>query len=165
MQIRDRIKELKRIPAKDLIPHPQNWRKHPQKQHNIMKGILTEIGYADAILTREIEPGKYQIIDGHLRAEITKDSPSEMDVPILVLDVSEEEAKKILASFDPVSTLAETDDDAWKTLTADMKFECVDINELFKQKEPKEKKIREVKFTAKEKPPITCPKCDHEFMP
>jgi hypothetical protein len=29
MNIRDRIKELRRVRAGDLRPHPKNWRKHP----------------------------------------------------------------------------------------------------------------------------------------
>ena len=29
MQIRDRIKELRRVRAGELRPHPHNWRTHP----------------------------------------------------------------------------------------------------------------------------------------
>ena len=42
-----------------------------------------------------------QLIDGHLRAETTPDQP----VPVLVLDVDEEEASKILATHDPLIAL------------------------------------------------------------
>ena len=82
MRIRDRIKELRRVPAKDLIPHPRNWRVHPQAQQDALRGILAEVGYADALLVRETEQG-LQLIDGHLRAETTPDQ----EVPVLVLDV------------------------------------------------------------------------------
>ena len=45
MQIRDRIVELRRVRAKDLIPHPRNWRTHPKRQQEALRGILAEVGY------------------------------------------------------------------------------------------------------------------------
>jgi hypothetical protein len=32
MHIRDRIKDLRRVRAGDLRPHPKNWRTHPKAQ-------------------------------------------------------------------------------------------------------------------------------------
>jgi hypothetical protein len=32
IQIRDRIKEFRRVQAKDLVPNPKNWRRHPAAQ-------------------------------------------------------------------------------------------------------------------------------------
>ena len=101
--IRDRIRELRRVRAGDLIPHPKNWRTHPQAQQEAMQGILAEIGYADALLVRELPDGSLMLVDGHLRAETTPDS----QVPVLVLDVTESEADKILATLDPLAALAE----------------------------------------------------------
>ncbi len=47
MEIRDRIKELRRVKAKDLIPNSKNWRVHPKAQAAALQGLLSEIGYAD----------------------------------------------------------------------------------------------------------------------
>ena len=58
-----------------------------------LRALLTEIGYADALIARELPDGQLQLIDGHLRAETTPDE----QVPVLVLDVTEEEADKLLA--------------------------------------------------------------------
>src|SRR4051812_4874070 len=98
MAIRDRIKELKRVKARELRPNPYNWRKHPPQQLAAMRGILGEVGYVDALLVRELPDGAYEIVDGHLRAEI---DPNQ-DVPILVLDIDADEAAKVLATFDPL---------------------------------------------------------------
>ena len=68
MRIRDRIKELRRVKADRLRPHPKNWRTHPQRQQDALRGILAEIGYADALLARELPDGSLELIDGHLRA-------------------------------------------------------------------------------------------------
>jgi hypothetical protein len=50
MHIRDRIKDLRRVRAGDLRPHPKNWRKHPEEQQNALRGILAEVGYVDALM-------------------------------------------------------------------------------------------------------------------
>lgn len=105
MQIRDRVKELRRVRASELTPNPRNWRTHPDAQRDALRGVLAEIGYAGALLARELDDGRLELIDGHLRAETTPDSL----VPVLVLDVNEEEALKVLLTHDPLSAMAEVD--------------------------------------------------------
>jgi hypothetical protein len=96
------------VKASTLVPHPLNWRKHPQRQQELLRSVLAQVGYADALLARELPDGKLQLIDGHLRAETTPDQ----EVPVLVLDVTENEARTILLTSDPLAALAETDGDA-----------------------------------------------------
>ena len=105
MKVRDRIKAFKRISAKDLRPNPKNWRTHPVAQQDALRGVLAEVGYAGALLARECDDGGLVLIDGHLRAETTPD----MEVPVLVLDVNEAEADKLLATIDPLGAMAEAD--------------------------------------------------------
>ncbi len=105
MKIRDRIRELRRVPASQLQPNPKNWRTHPTEQHDALKAVLAEIGYADALLARETPTGDLLLIDGHLRAEMTPDQP----VPVLVLDIDEAEADKLLATLDPLTAMAGAD--------------------------------------------------------
>jgi hypothetical protein len=105
MTIRDRIKAFRRVPASSLRPSPDNWRTHPQAQRDALKGLLAEIGYAGATLCRELPDGALEIIDGHLRAEEMGDR----EVPVLVTDLDEEEAKKLLVTFDPLGAMAQDD--------------------------------------------------------
>ncbi|MGE3108839.1 MAG: DNA methyltransferase [Phycisphaerales bacterium] len=119
MKIRDRIKELRRVPAKQLCPSPKNWRTHPAAQRQALQGMLAEIGYADALLARELADGSLELIDGHLRAEVTP----ETDVPVLVLDVNEEEAAKLLATLDPLAALAGADPTKLEALMAEVSLE------------------------------------------
>src|ERR1700732_724991 len=112
VRIRDRIKELRRVRAKDLLPNPKNWRRHPKTQVDALRGLLAEVGYADALLARELPDGRLMLIDGHLRAETTPDAL----VPVLVLDVTEEEADKILLTLDPLAAMAESDAERIKAL-------------------------------------------------
>ncbi|NQT15539.1 MAG: ParB N-terminal domain-containing protein [Planctomycetes bacterium] len=107
MNVRDRIQELRRVKASQLRPHPKNWRTHPAAQQDALRGLLAEIGYAGALLARELPDGSLELIDGHLRAEITP----EVEVPVLVLDLDEKEAAKLLALHDPLADLAEANRD------------------------------------------------------
>jgi len=105
MNIRDRIKDLRRVPANELRPNPRNWRTHPEKQLDAIRGVLAEVGFAGAELARELDDGTLELIDGHARAEVAGTA----EVPVLVLDVDEAEANKILATFDPIGAMAESD--------------------------------------------------------
>ena len=100
MNIRDRVVEFVRVPASTLRPSPLNWRTHPTEQRNALKGILAEVGFAGAELTRRLPDGSLELIDGHLRAEEMGDNP----IPVLVTDLTAEEARLLLATYDPIWT-------------------------------------------------------------
>jgi ParB-like chromosome segregation protein Spo0J len=105
MEIRDRVVELRRVQARDLLPNPKNWRRHPKVQADALRGLLDEIGIADALLARELPDGRLQLIDGHLRAETIPDE----EVPVLVLDLNEEQADRLLLTLDPLAAMATAD--------------------------------------------------------
>lgn len=129
MQIRDRIKELRRVRAGDLRPNPRNWRLHPPAQQDALRGILAEIGYADALLARELDDGTLMLVDGHLRAETTPDAV----VPVLVLDVDEIEADKILLTHDPLAGMATVSDEHLQQLLADVQTENAAVQSMLDQ--------------------------------
>jgi len=101
-RIRNRISRFENLPAEILDANPLNWRTHPEAQRAAMAGALTELGWCGAVMVRSTGHGRYEVIDGHLRAE----QPAGTMVPCLVLDVDEGEARKILASFDPIAAMA-----------------------------------------------------------
>jgi hypothetical protein len=119
MQIRDRIKEFRRVQANVLRPNPRNWRTHPPEQQDALRGVLAEIGYANALLARELADGTLMLIDGHLRAETTPD----MIVPVLVLDVDDNEADKILLTHDPLAGMATVSEEHLQSLLTDVETE------------------------------------------
>jgi DNA modification methylase len=126
MKIRDRIKEFRRVPARELLPNPKNWRVHPVAQQEALRGLLAELGYCDALLGRELADGRLQLIDGHLRCETTPD----MEVPVLVLDVTEAEADKLLATLDPLACLAEANRETLSTLLATVDTDSAAVQAL-----------------------------------
>lgn len=64
MQIKDRIKELRRVPASQLQSHPLNWRTHPEEQRKALGDLIDRIGFAGATLVRELPDGSLQLIGG-----------------------------------------------------------------------------------------------------
>jgi hypothetical protein len=126
MQIRDRIKELRRVPAAHLRPNPRNWRLHPPEQQDALRGLLAEVGYAGALLARELEDGTLMLIDGHLRAETTPDAV----VPVLILDVDESEADKILLTHDPIASMATVSDENLQALLAEVQTESAAVQSM-----------------------------------
>jgi hypothetical protein len=107
MNIRDRVRDFRRVPASSLCPSKFNWRTHPDAQRQALRGLLAEVGFAGAELARELPDGSLELIDGHLRADEMGDRP----VPVLVTDLSEAEAKKLLATYDPLGAMAGADAD------------------------------------------------------
>mgnify|MGYP003635463925 CR=1 FL=1 len=109
--IRNRIKELRTVKASDLLMNPHNWRIHSATQSDALRGVLGEIGYADALIAYQTPDG-LMLIDGHLRAETTPD----MEVPVLVTDLTEQEANKLLMTLDPLAAMAGADVEMFNTL-------------------------------------------------
>ena len=100
----DRVVELRRVPANTIKPNPWNWRRHPQKQSDALVEMLDEIGFAGALIARETSDG-LELIDGHLRQEIAGSGV----VPVLVVDMNDEEVRRLLATLDPIGAMAQTD--------------------------------------------------------
>ena len=125
MVIRNRIKELRTVKGSELIPNPKNWRTHPVAQQEALRGILAEVGYADAVIARETPDG-LMLVDGHLRAETTPDA----EVPVLVLDINEEEADLMLATLDPLAAMAIADEKTFEGLLSSLDVESQAVNKM-----------------------------------
>lgn len=122
---RNRIIGLREVPASALLKNPNNWRKHPSSQRRALKAALGEIGIADALVARETAEG-LELIDGHLRADVSGDQP----VPVLVLDVTDEEARVLLATLDPLAAMAETDSVALDALVKSVRHASAEVQKL-----------------------------------
>src|ERR1700688_5022485 len=102
--IRNRIKGQRRIRAGDLVPHEWNYRTHPERQRAALLALYQEVGFARSLLAYELPDGRLKLLDGHLRRDLDPD----MEVDVEVLDVTDEEARALLLSLDPLAALAET---------------------------------------------------------
>jgi len=125
MTMKDRVKELRRVPASELRANPKNWRRHPPSQEAALRGVLEDIGFADAVIARETDDG-LELIDGHLRQEVMGDQ----SIPVLIVDVTEEEADKMLLTLDPLAMMAHADTDQLLHLLRDTQFESKAVNDM-----------------------------------
>lgn len=124
-KVRDRIIGLRRVRAAELKEHPRNWRLHPKRQREALRALLQEVGFADALVARE-QDGDLVLIDGHLRRSLDPDQV----VPVLVLDVSEREADKLLATLDPITGLATADPEPLRDLLSRVSFSSEALRQL-----------------------------------
>jgi hypothetical protein len=88
-----------------LLANPLNWRRHPKNQQDALEAMLRTVGWVQRVIVNKTTG---HIVDGHLRVEVAlrRDEPA---VPVLYVQLSEEEEKVVLAAIDPIGGLAETD--------------------------------------------------------
>jgi len=140
MKYRDRIVGLIRVRGDRILPHPKNFRTHPENQKDALRGALADVGIGDALIVvpadeaqvREVAALKgaerdawlrsfdasgadVLLLDGHLRAEEIRDQP----IPVLVLDLNPREQAEFLALFDPLGDLAGFDREKYLSLAED----------------------------------------------
>lgn len=157
---RNRIIGLRWIAVESLRPNPRNWRNHPESQRNALRAVLAEIGFADALLARQLADGGLELIDGHLRAETVPDRK----VPVLVLDVSEDEANRLLAVHDPLAEMAGVDKDAMQRLFGEVETSSAALREMLDiTAAGAGVRLEHFGADASEAKPKICPECGHAF--
>ena len=103
--MRDRYIETIEVPAKQVREHPKNWRVHPPEQRKALEQILGRVGKLTALQGTRLPDGTIEIFDGHLRRDILGGDLVRVDL----YDLSPEEVELVLATFDPISAMAEAD--------------------------------------------------------
>ncbi|MBL8799965.1 MAG: hypothetical protein JNM56_39145 [Planctomycetia bacterium] len=132
--IRNRIVEHVRVRAGDLQPHPLNFRRHPAGQRNALIASYEEVGFARSLLGYRRADGQIQLIDGHLRRDLDPD----MQVTVELLDVTDEEARKLLLTIDPLAQLAETDAQVLAQLAEVTKADSQVLNDFWQALQARE---------------------------
>ena len=102
-----------------LLANPDNWRKHPTFQRKALAGVLREVGLVQSVIVNQ-RTGR--LVDGHLRVELAMEQ-GQATVPVVYVDLSEADERKILATIDPVAALAETDGQALAAILANVTTE------------------------------------------
>jgi hypothetical protein len=95
------------VAAADLVPHPQNWRQHPQAQATNLTATLGGVGWVQRVIVNQ-RTGR--LLDGHLRAELARAQGEQTPVPVLYVDLSEDEERTVLATLDPIAGMAIADE-------------------------------------------------------
>ena len=166
MEWRDRVKEMKRVPANEILPHPRNWRKHSDDQASALRDVLDDVGIADVLICFENSDRQLQLIDGHLR----QDEFGDQLIPVIVLDVDETEALKILATLDPLAGMAEMDAVLLKDILDEVELDgegvlaLIDtLNVIVPDFQPTPEDDEPKRLDELSPINVICPKCQHEF--
>jgi hypothetical protein len=108
MTFRDRVKDLIRLKPSEIVCNPANWHEHPSEQIDFFMGLLAEVGFAGVCMVFLNEDGKYELIDGEMRTKYSSDDDT--PIPCVVLDVTRQEAQKLLAFYDQIGQRGITND-------------------------------------------------------
>lgn len=104
---RNRIVGEGMVAAAELVPHPQNWRKHSQEQGAVLTQTLDGVGWVQRVIVNR-RTGR--MLDGHLRAKLARRQGEATPVPVVYVDLSEDEERAVLATLDPIASMAVADE-------------------------------------------------------
>lgn len=99
-----------------LLENPANWRVHPDVQKEALLSVLEHIGWVDEIL---VNIRTDVIIDGHLRVWLAREQ-GETSVPVVYVDLTDDEQDLILSVLDQIAGQAQTDEDVLAELKASL---------------------------------------------
>jgi DNA modification methylase len=88
-----------------LLANPHNWRLHGATQQHALTSVLGEVGLVQSVIVNRTTG---RLIDGHLRVELAK-AQGQPTIPVVYVELSEDEERVVLASLDPISAMATAD--------------------------------------------------------
>lgn len=124
---RNRVVGFVQKPANQFTANALNFRRHPTKQRETFRGVITEIGFAGAVL-ENVRTGN--LLDGHLRIEEALSHDENQLIPCVQVDLSEAEEKLLLATYDPISAMAATDREVLDMLLREVQTGDVAVLEM-----------------------------------
>lgn len=112
----NRVVRTGTAPASSFLGNEANFRIHPMPQQDALTGVLAKIGFVQGVVVNlRTSPewgrdrGVETLVDGHLRVQLALSRDDETDLPVTYVDLSPDEERSILASFDAVGALAAID--------------------------------------------------------
>lgn len=132
-----------------------------------MEAILNDIGWVQDVI---VNKRTGHLIDGHLRVTLALRN-DENSIPVKYVDLSENEEKVVLATYDPLSEMAEADKEILQALLAEVNSTNSEIQEtlsalaeengLLQDFEPatlEDQQSLDTKLST-----TVCPACGHEW--
>lgn len=108
-----------------LRANPKNWRLHPKAQRDALRGTLSEVGWVDTVL---VNTTTGHVVDGHARLEEALASGS--TVPVIYAELTEAEEALVLATLDPITAMADTDQTKLGALVAEISVDDAGLRHL-----------------------------------
>lgn len=134
-----RLIDVPLVDPEELLANPLNPRRHPASQRDALRASLDELGWVAPVY---VNMTTGHLLDGHARVEEAL-SKGIKGVPVLYLELSLEEEKKMISTFDPITNLADYDQEILSLLADDVVFEEPKLEELFDSLRDTDKEIPE----------------------
>lgn len=112
-----------------LLANPKNWRIHPAAQGEALEAVLDRVGWVQQVI---VNKRTGFLVDGHLRV-MRALRRGEASIPVLYVDLDLEEEAIILASLDPLSAVARTDQSLLEALIGEIGERDVDTAIMLRQ--------------------------------
>lgn len=112
-----------------LLANPRNWRVHPKAQQDALAGALGEVGWVVGVI---VNKRTGHVVDGHARVGLAI-SRNEPTVPVVYVDLDENEEAVILASLDPLAAMAVTDAEKLAELLSELHVDDKALREMFEK--------------------------------
>ncbi len=126
MTVPNRIVAHGEVAPDTLVPHPQNFRRHPDEQVDALRGSIRELGWVKTVLVNRTTG---HVIDGHARIEEAR-SQNLPTIPVTYVELTEAEERLALAVLDPISEMAFRDEEAIRALLASVETEDAALTAL-----------------------------------
>ncbi len=110
-----RIEDLVLMDPAEVGANPLNWRTHSPDQEDALKAAWQNVGIVGAAVYNR-RTG--HLIDGHLRREMA--AKAGVKLPVVVVDLDEDEERLALATFDPIGAMAGTNATALDALLSSL---------------------------------------------
>jgi len=88
-----------------LLANPRQWKIHPYTQQESMAAVLEHVGWIQRVVVNRITGS---VIDGHMRVGMAI-SAGEPSIPVVYVELSQEEEEAAIATFDQLTGMAGTD--------------------------------------------------------
>jgi len=151
-----------------IMFNPRNWRIHPLSQQDALKGVLEEVGWVQQVI---VNKRTGNLIDGHLRCQLAAREGA-VTIPVVYVDVSEDEEALVLATLDPIGAMAATDKQKLDELFQDINSDNENVQKMIAEIGAKEGIIPpdfepvgiDEQGRLDQKATVKCPECGHEFI-
>lgn len=116
---KNRITGFRMAAPGELKENPANFRKHPAVQLEALNGSLNELGWVQAVVVNE---NSGNVVDGHARLEEALKKGA-AEIPVLYVNLTADEEKKVLVALDQITEMARRDGDAMLAVLESIQFE------------------------------------------
>lgn len=107
----------------ELQANPRNWRTHPDNQQAALASVLSRVGWVQQVV---VNKRSGFVVDGHLRVALAQER-GEPELPVVYVDLDDEEEAIILATFDPIGAMAARDEEVMAGLLAGISAQDDDL--------------------------------------